>query len=58
MSAYQPFRWTGREWAVIAEIDESEMKKDGSSLRFKLMIADAISVVVAGLTGWMAAARD
>jgi len=24
LSAYQPFRWTGGEWATVAEFDESE----------------------------------
>jgi len=58
LSAYQPYKWTGGQWAVVAEFDESELKEDGSFLRLMITIAGASLVLVAGLVGWVIAARE
>ena len=57
LSAYQPFNWTGGQWAVVAEFDEDELRQDGSSLRLMIIIAGALVVMVAALLGWVIADR-
>lgn len=55
LSAYQPFAWTGGQWAVIAEIDVAELDNEANALRFSLFLLGLGVVLGAAVLGWFAA---
>lgn len=57
LSAYQPFKWAGGIWAVVAELDVDELKTESTSVRLSLLFAGICTVLVAALVGWFLAER-
>lgn len=58
LSAYSPFVWTGGKWAAVAEIDVSVMHRMSTSLWINLLIAGVLTLIGAGLLGWLLAAKE
>jgi len=58
LSAYSPFSWMDVNWAVVLEMDESEVNQSLDEYLKWLLTASLIATVLAFAIGWIIAERE